>query len=528
MAGGRSSRGSQVSQVADDSHVDLVYGADGQNRKQSVREYLRKSVDRAAEMSVPPEDVGKKGGAGLMMIRIGLAVTCVLVYTFQPTLNEFGQVKNAPGITTKEMTNPDGSPKIRWQVKPKSLDPKSDSVSGIPFYKFDGDKVATKKDEKTGKIEPVVQYDWELTSTPLKDVLNGYTYNTNTCYVLQVIGEFLIALALTMFYEGGKGIGMIFDLGTMKKLGLVCGVAACAYSLEALAGLGGALLYAVLNQLKLLITAVLMLVVLGKGQSMTAWCLLFSATFACLTFAFIQKGLTRGDDFVHRDIAQSNKAKSASAGLEFPMPSSDIEKFSMFWVVFFLISKVFCSCLSTVLMEKAFKGAGENTAPPPFYVTVAQFKIMVLPFMIFQWVLVWISGKLMAEEWQQFYEKNPSFQYNSWDLFAGWDSPTPWLLLTVLIAKNYCVNLMLKVLSSLVKTFAEQAAMCIILLINIIQGKFEKDDKMIPMCFAMVAILVAVASYTANKQAEKVASEMAKRLPVSEEESKPLLEGKSK
>jgi len=527
MAGARSSRGSQASQAADDSHVDLVYGADGQNRKQSVREYLRKSVDRAAEMSVPAEDVGKKGGAGLMMIRIGLAVTCVLVYTFQPTLNEFGQVKNAPGITTKVMTNPDGNDKIRWQVKPKSMDPKSDSVSGIPFYKLDGEKVKTNKDA-TGKVVPEMQYDYELTSTPLKDVLNGYTYNTNTCYVLQVIGEFLIALALTMFYEGGKGIGMIFDLGSMKKLGLVCGVAACAYSLEALAGLGGALLYAVLNQLKLLITAVLMLVVLGKGQSMTAWCLLFSATFACLTFAFIQKGLTKGETYVQIDIAQSNKAKEASIGLEFPMPSSDIEKFSMFWIVFFLLAKVFCSCLSTVLMEKAFKGAGENTAPLPFYVTVAQFKIMVLPFMIFQWVLVWVAGKLMADEWQTFYEKNPSFQYNSWDLFAGWDSATPWLLLTVLIAKNYCVNLMLKVLSSLVKTFAEQAAMCLILLINILQGKFVKDGKMVAMGLAMVAILIAVASYTANKQAEKVASEMAKRLPVSDEESKPLLEGKSK
>ena len=71
--------------------------------------------------------------------------------------------------------------------------------------------------------------------------------------------------------------------------------------MEAFAGMGGALLYAVLNQTKLAITAFLMLIILGKNQSVVAWCLIASATMACFTFALIQKGLPQSDEYADRE-----------------------------------------------------------------------------------------------------------------------------------------------------------------------------------------------------------------------------------
>lgn len=70
--------------------------------------------------------------------------------------------------------------------------------------------------------------------------------------------------------------------------------------------------------------------------------------------------------------------------------------------------------------------------------------------------------------------------------------------------------------------------MVMILIISLLRGKFQMDDKMYAMWFSMAAILISVGAYTANKQAEKVAAEMAQRLPVEDDgsERKPLIDKK--
>ena len=89
----------------------------------------------------------------------------------------------------------------------------------------------------------------------------------------------------------------------------------------------------------------------------------------------------------------------------------------------------------------------------------------------------------------------------------------PWCLLLTLACKNYAVNAMLKVMSSLYKTFAEQVALTTIFLLSLLRGLYNFDTGNANHWFCFVALiggLVTIACYTVEEKITTLSSNYSK------------------
>jgi len=267
--------------------------------------------------------------------------------------------------------------------------------------------------------------------------------------------DIVIGNLIAFMFDGMQGIKQCWDPTPLKVFSAI----ACLYAIgdflemQSLAVMGGAV-YQILLQSKLLITALIIWAIRGQRQSLLQWNTL--ATIAIGMSVFVLSG------------------DSASKG--------DLKLSGLF----FVLLKVFFSCLCAVLAEKYLKGYKSM----PIYCQVAQLK--------FAWL--WVSLLLVYV-----FDGDVSRQ----GLFAGWDGRTRVVALSW-VCKGWSTFLVLKQLDSVLKNIGEAVAILVIYLFDIIiadavsaylpvQGKdFELSNALLVM-----VIVLTVGSYTLAPPAPK-------------------------
>jgi len=267
--------------------------------------------------------------------------------------------------------------------------------------------------------------------------------------------DILVGNAIAFMMGGVQGVKQCWDPKPLKVFSAIAVLYAIGDFLEmqSLAVMGGAL-YQILLQSKLLITALIIWGVRGQRQSAIQWNMLATIALGMSCFVLTGDGGSQG-------------------GLKLSG-------------MFFVLLKVFFSCLCAVMAEKYLKGYKSM----PIYCQVAQLK--------FAWL--WVS-LLLAFLFDR--------QVMSEGLFSGWDSRTRLVALSW-VCKGWSTFVVLKKLDSVLKNIGEAVSILVIYLFDVliadavsaylpVEGKsFELQNALL-----VLVIVLTVGSYTLAPAADK-------------------------
>jgi len=201
-------------------------------------------------------------------------------------------------------------------------------------------------------------------------------------------------------------------------------------------------IYQLLLQSKLLITAVMMMVLKGKGQSELQWYVLVAATLAISAFVMVDSG-------------------SDDGGAGIPMMGC-----------LMVLFKVVVSCYAAVLSDSKLK---DN--PDIKLSTEAKLSQMSLARVV--------ASVLIAAVMEP--QTQPSYMIGSADpFFFGWDKAT-WAVTLSFTAKSLITLYLLKLLDSIQKNVGEAMAVIVIFL-----GQIAGGNTVFDLCAFLLALLVVL------------------------------------
>jgi len=291
-------------------------------------------------------------------------------------------------------------------------------------------------------------------------------------------GFFSVVLAFLIAVYTGK-LNDMFNKETLWKLTLYSPVG-CLFSLTAYLTFVifeylAVDVFKILEQGRLLVTAVLMMAVFGKKQSLSAWCALVVITFAAISYGQIsqlQTALAGGG-------SKSNESKNFLVGL-------------MLTGVFILVN-----CSASVYSELMLK----TDHHLPFFIKKFYFEV---PGTLFGLLLSWqLNPLLIATGWK----KPDKVSFFGDGPFAGWNNHWVILCVTLFIVKSWVTGYLVQQMSSLVKQLCSVSSVGVLYFFSLVHLKCSHVDTFfcpekfsseisVSMVVADFCVLCAVISYT--------------------------------
>jgi len=285
-------------------------------------------------------------------------------------------------------------------------------------------------------------------------------YGKATPCVVNSAADVVIGSLLAFMLGGVAGLRQCWDPEPLKIFSAIAVLYAFGDFMEmvSMSAMGGAA-YQILLQSKLVVTALIMWFLRGQRQTLLQWNVLLTIALAMSAFVLV-------------DSAGDSSAPFRPIGL------------------FFVVVKVFFSCLCAVLVEKYLKAYKDM----PIYVQLVQLK--------FAWF--WTTLALTLA-----FDGNVRV-HGFWD---GWD----WRTIVVAaswICKGWSTFLVLKRLDSVLKNIGEAAAILVIYLFEVAVAKHVsgwlpvhgKDFRLTVFLMVWVVVLTVISYTMAAPQKASVAS----------------------
>lgn len=276
-------------------------------------------------------------------------------------------------------------------------------------------------------------------------------YGKATPCVINSAVDIVIGNGLAFAIGGFKGVQQCWDPVPLKVFSSIAILYAFGDFLEmqSMSVMGGAA-YQILLQSKLIITALIMWVLSGQGQTPMQWNVLLTIVLGMSAFVLVDKD-----------------GKGSSSGSFQPIG------------LLFVVAKVFFSCLCAVLTEKYLKRYKDL----PLYAQVAQLK--------FAWL--WVSLALTMA-----FDKGV-VQHG---FFWGWDRRTVVVAISW-VCKGWSTFLVLKKLDSVLKNIGEAVAIVVIYAFDVLIAgavseffPVEQKDFHLDAFLMMLVVVLTVTTYT--------------------------------
>jgi hypothetical protein len=315
------------------------------------------------------------------------------------------------------------------------------------------------------------------------------------------INQNILSVVLCLIVAASRGqLNLIFNKDTVNNLFLFFPVG-CAFSLTSylqivIFGFIPSDVFKVLEQSRLLVTAILSLGVFGRRQSLASWNALVAISFAAVIYGQIQK--------MEQDM--NGKGSGSSTANNYAV--------GLLLTVFFVITQCGAAIYSEALMKSSHH--------TPFYVQKFFLETSSVPFSIF--TSVFLNGKLkellerMGFDARGLESKVNYFQDGP---FAGWNH-TVVIFFAFFVLKSWCSGLLTKQMSSLAKQLCSVTSVGLVYFFLKIHGinpsfcpgmtsmSFCPANLLtatVPMLVADASVLCTVLSYTfAQRDAGRTAA----------------------
>jgi uncharacterized membrane protein len=459
----------------------------------------------------------EKSGAGFNTINVMLVLACVGVYTAGPSFADQAKSKLKKSGEFNDHCmywGPTNAEDVAFCEDPAQKDNILNFTVGKCWKKMSFNTSLTEEQCEWTNTDVIYNGTASLTYKQTDGACNKkcykktYPFNSACLVTIQNFAELIICLLLTITFSPRK-LCKCFDPRAIKDMIIVSFVACISYQAEFLAiQYGDSNTFTVFKQMNIVVTAAMAYMFLRVAQSKLQTSILFIFTLLMVVFAFQKDAsaqlVTYGQE--KKDMSEyiSSNHGTVSAKLWEIVPILDLGNLvssggsKVLICCAFSLLKVLGSCASTVLMEKALKNADASDG---FFIQVAQFKVVNIPMSL---LIAFIFSCF-----EKYGMKSTSSKGT--EVFVGYfDGLTTLGYFTIgtYVLKNFIVNIMLKRISSIVKTLAECASVIAIYVIAIAVTRTEPAD---PTTIVLTgSIIICIVSYAISKSAPAAPKPVAK------------------
>jgi len=309
-----------------------------------------------------------------------------------------------------------------------------------------------------------------------KKALKAATFDFTSIVIFQgvfsVIVSLLTAVSTGRFWE-------LFNSDTPRKLALYfpvgCTFSATAYLQFVILEFLAVDVFKILEQGRLLVTAIISLLIFKRNQSLSGWSALVVITFAAVCYG-----------------QMSQLEKAVTAGGSTSQASKNFVLGFMLTIVFILLQ-----CGASVYCELILK----KDKHLPFFI---QKFYLEVPGTLFGLLLAWKLDKLLVDEGLK---KEGKVKFFVDGPFAGWDNHWVILCFVFFVMKSWGSGFLVKQMSSLVKQLCSVTSVGVLYFFGLVHLTCSHVDTFfcpaaffsklsLPMVMADFCVLFSVTSYT--------------------------------